>query len=186
MKQPAQRDFSTIFKYNYSVDRTERHHFINAYYCIAIYASSLYLRLFWDIPHLIDSLSSRDYDHSSSRIASGDSASLVPVSVSGGARTGLIDPPLANSFTSAAAALACMRPSEASLRVNCAISESYLSHSGIFRARSSFGSFCGLCQSDSFIPGRHEPSADSGRGQWSWPCVAYPCCLKNSYNSNLT
>jgi hypothetical protein len=101
--------------------------------------------------------SGRDNDHSSSRIASGDSASLVRVSsVSGGVRTRPTDPVLANSFTSAVATLACMRPSSASLRVKCAISESYCSHSGIFRARSSFGSFCkhrfsGLCKSEPLI-----------------------------------
>jgi hypothetical protein len=91
-------------------------------------------------------------------------------SVSGEVRNGPTDPALANSFTSAAAALACMLPSSASLRVKCAISESYCSHSGIFRARSSFGSFCvdrfsGLCKSESLILGKHEPSVDSGRGQ---------------------
>jgi hypothetical protein len=92
----------------------------------------------------IDSLSGRDNDHSSSRIASGDSDSLVRLSsVSGGVQTGPTDPALA------AAALACMRPSFASLRVKCAISESHSFYSGIFRARSSFGSFrehwfCGL------------------------------------------
>jgi hypothetical protein len=148
---------------------------------------NLYQRVWlghWDIAHLIDSLSGRGNDHSSSRIAPGDSASLVRVSsVSGGVRTGPTNPALANSFTSATAALACIRPSSASLRVKCAISESNCSHSGIFRARSSFGSFCehrftGLCKSESLILGKHEPSADSGRGQWSWPCVACPCCLK--------
>jgi hypothetical protein len=145
-------------------------------------------RGYWNIAHLIDSLSGRDNDHSSSRIASGDSASLVSVSSvsrSGGVRTGPTDPALANSFTSAAAALACMRPSSASLRVKCAISESYCPHSGIFRARSSFGSFCehrfsGLCKSEPLNLCKHEPSADSGRGQWSWPCVACPCCLKKT------
>lgn len=64
-----------------------------------------------------------------------------------------------------AAALAYMRPSSASLRVKFAISESYCSYSGIFRARSSFGSFCkhrfcGLCKSEPLILGKHEPSAD--------------------------
>jgi hypothetical protein len=112
----------------------------------------------------------RDNDHNSSRIASGDSASFVRVSSASGVRTGPTDPALANSFTSAAAALACMRPSSASRRVKCAISESYCSHSGIFRARSSFGSFCehkfsGFCKSEPLILGKHEPSADSGRGQ---------------------
>ena len=139
---------------------------------------------YWDIAHLMDSPFGRDNDYSSSRIASVDSVSLVSLSsVSGAVWTGPTDPALANSFTSAAAALACMRPSSANLRVKCAISESYCSHSGIFRARSSFGSFCehrfsGLCKSDPLILGKHEPSADSGRGQWSWPCVVCPCCLK--------
>ena len=138
---------------------------------------------YWDIAHLMGSLSGRDNIHSSSRIAIGDSTSLVRVSSVSGVRTGLTDPALARSFTSAAAALACMRPSSASLRAKRAISESYCSHSGIFRARSSFGSFCehrfsGLCKSESLILGKHEPSADSGRDQWSWPCVACPCCLK--------
>jgi hypothetical protein len=99
----------------------------------------------WDIAHLINSLSvRRNYDYSSSRIApGGDSTSLVWVSsVSAGVWAGPTDPALASSFTSAAAAVACMRPSSASLRVKRAISESYCSHSGIFRARASLGSFC--------------------------------------------
>ena len=173
------------------------YHYIGAYYCMDIYGHGVtstpfglyllhqYVWLgYWDITNLMDPLSGRDNDHSSSRIASGDSASLVRVSsVSDGVRTGPTDPALANSFTSAAATLACMRPSSASLRVKCAISESYCSHSGIFRARLSFGSFCehrfsDLCKSEPLFLGKYEPSADSGRGQWSWPCVACPCYLK--------
>lgn len=86
-------------------------------------------------------LLSSEHHHSSSRRCSCDgSASLTRVSCnSAGLWT---NPALASSFTSAAAALACMRPSSASLRVKRAISESYSSHSGICRARESFGSFC--------------------------------------------
>jgi hypothetical protein len=85
------------------------------------------------------------HHHSSSRIDScDDSTSLAPMFCdSAGVWT---NPTLASSFTSAAATLACMRPSCASLRVKRAISESYSSHSGICRARESFGSFC-ICDS---------------------------------------
>jgi hypothetical protein len=89
---------------------------------------------YWDITHLVDSLSARNRDHSSSRITpGGGSISLVMMSsVSGGVGTGQTDPALASSFMPPAATLACMRPSSPSLRVKPAISESYSSHSGIF------------------------------------------------------
>jgi hypothetical protein len=110
----------------------------------SIFAIFISVSGYQDIAHLIYALSVRNYDHSSSRISpGGDSTSLVRVSsVSDGIWTGPTDPALASSFTSAAAALTCMRPSSANLRVKRAISESYCSHSGIFRARASFGSFC--------------------------------------------
>jgi hypothetical protein len=122
-------------------------HYINAYYYTDIYGYGvintpfgLYLRsssACLDIVHLIDSLSGRDNDHSPPRIALRDSNPLVRVSsVSGAVRTRPTDHALV------AATLACMRPSSASLCVKFAISESYCSYSGIFRARSSFSYFC--------------------------------------------
>jgi hypothetical protein len=89
----------------------------------------------------LDALAGRRHDHSSSRPGPGaDSTSFAWVSfASVGERPDLT---IASSFTSAAAALARMRPSSASLRVKRAISESYCSHSGICRARASLGSFC--------------------------------------------
>jgi hypothetical protein len=109
----------------------------------SIFAIFISMSGYTDFAHL-DSLSVRNYDYSSSRIApGGDSTTLVWVSsVSGGVWTGPTDPTLASSFTSAAATVACRRPSSTSLCVKRAISESYSSHSGIFRARASFGSFC--------------------------------------------
>jgi len=92
------------------------------------------------IPSLVSSLLASEHYHSSSRRGSCDgSTSLAWVSCNSAGGT---NPALASSFTSAAAALASMRPSSASLRVKRAISASYTSHSGICRARESFGSFC--------------------------------------------
>jgi hypothetical protein len=131
-----------------------------------------------DHPIPVDSLRISEHHYSSSRVGScDDRASLARVSCD--SDRVWTNPTLASSFTSAAATLACMRPSSASLRVKRAISESYSSHSGICRARESFGSFC-VCSSASYFlsKGRHEPSADSGTGRLSWPGGAVLCYLR--------
>lgn len=51
-------------------------------------------------------------------------------------------PSLASILASAAAMPECMMPSSANFRAKRAISASYASHSGIFRALASLGSFC--------------------------------------------
>lgn len=87
------------------------------------------------------------YIHSSSRPGSLESSvdgvcSTVSVSLLGSLM--VPEPTFASTLTSTAAAFERMRPSSASLRAKRAISESYSSHSGMARARASFGSFCRL------------------------------------------
>lgn len=55
--------------------------------------------------------------------------------------TAPFDPAPASTFASAVAIRECILPSSANCLVNRAISVSYSSHSGIWRARASFGSF---------------------------------------------
>lgn len=133
------------------------------------------------IPSLVGSLLASKHYHSSSRRGSRDGSTLLARASCSSAGVWTI-PALASSFTSAAAALACMRPSSANLRVKRAISESYTSHSGICRARESFGSFCG-CNSEAcqfLSEGWHELSTDSGRGRLSWPGGACLCYLNET------
>jgi hypothetical protein len=97
-------------------------------------------------------------------ICSSGSAACAPSFVS---TTGAV-PTLARMFTSTAAILERMRPSSASLRANREISESYSSHSGIARARASFGSFCRNVQKLRFVHcKRNVQSKDFDRDQWS-------------------
>jgi hypothetical protein len=80
---------------------------------------------YWDIAHLIDSLSGRDNDYNSLRIASGDSDSLVRVSsVSGGVQTGPTNPALGQFIYVCGCNAGMYASSSASLRVKCATPES--------------------------------------------------------------
>jgi hypothetical protein len=105
------------------------------------------------------------YNHNSSRTGPSDgSTSLAWAScVSAGLWA---DPALASSFTSAVAALTWMRPSSANLRVKCAISESYSSHSGICRARESFGSFYTRSSAARELPVPFQVQARTVSGFW--------------------
>lgn len=72
-----------------------------------------------------------------------DASAVESASTASSALSAFAAPPtLARASMSTAAASEWMRPCCASPRANRAISESYTDHSGIWRARASFGSFC--------------------------------------------